>query len=59
MNLDSDLQSLAALIRARNAIEIPITQIIGRPSQLGHIGEFIASRIFDIALEESAVHPAR
>ena len=54
---DDDLQLLADLLRARNANEVEITRIIDRPAQLGHIGEDIASRISDIALERSAVHP--
>lgn len=29
--------------------------VIGRPAQIGHLGEYIASHIFDIQLEESAV----
>lgn len=53
----SDLQRLASLIRVRNANEVEITRIIDRPAQIGHVGEYIASRIFDIALEDSAVHP--
>ena len=53
----SDLQRLAELIHARNANEAAITGIIGRPALLGHIGEFIASRIFDIELEKSATNP--
>ena len=57
MNIDRDLEDLAYLLIARNANEIGMTRIIGRPAQLGHIGEFLASRIFDIELEESAVHP--
>ena len=54
---DRELQRLADLLGARNTTEIEITQIIGRPAQIGHIGEYIASRMFDIALEPSAVHP--
>ena len=53
----SDLQRLAELIHARNANEVAITGIVGRPAQLGHIGEYIASRIFDIELEQDATHP--
>lgn len=53
----SDLQRLASLIRARNANEVEITRMIDRPARIGHVGEYIASRIFDIALEDSAVHP--
>ncbi|HUW15344.1 MAG TPA: hypothetical protein VM537_36875, partial [Anaerolineae bacterium] len=32
--------------------------LIGRPAQLGHIGEFIASQVFGIVLEESASRKA-
>ena len=53
----SDLHGLAELIRERNANEGAITGIIGRPALLGHIGEYIASRIFDIELEKSATNP--
>ena len=57
VNHGDDLQCLAGLLRARNANEVEITQVIGRPAQLGHIGEYIAGQIFDVALEQSAVHP--
>jgi hypothetical protein len=50
-----DLEKLAALLRERNAISQSITEIIGRPAQPGHIGEWIASKVFDIELEPSAV----
>lgn len=49
-----DLVRLASLIRQRNAAETEITQIIGRPAALGHLGEHVASRIFGIALARSA-----
>jgi hypothetical protein len=49
-----DLFKLAQLIKIRNQTEIDITNLIGRPAQIGHIGEFIASKIFDIRLQESA-----
>lgn len=51
-----DLKQLARLIDTRNQIEREITALIGRPAAIGHIGEHIASRIFNIALEESASH---
>ncbi len=54
--MDSQLTSLADLIRSRNSVERGIAEIVGRPMQLGHIGEFIASRIFDVRLEASASH---
>lgn len=49
-----DLSKLAQLIRVRNQTEIEITALIGRPAQIGHIGEYIASKIFNISLQESA-----
>lgn len=52
--MKSDLKHLARLLHARNANEIEITKIIERPAQLGHVGEYVGSRIFDIVLEESA-----
>ncbi len=53
----TDIEQLAELVRARNANEVAISRIIGRPAQIGHIGEYIASKIFGIELEDSAVHP--
>ena len=50
------LKQLAELIHKRNLIEREITALIGRPAAIGHIGEYIASRVFHIALEESASH---
>ncbi len=37
-----------------NAIGEEITQIIRRPALTGHLGEFVASRVFEIVLEPSA-----
>ncbi len=48
-----DLIQLADLVRKRNALERQITALIGRPAQIGHIGEYIASRILGIELKES------
>lgn len=56
MTFDNDLNRLADLINSRNQNGSEITSIIGRPAQLGHIGEYIASKVFDIRLHESAVH---
>lgn len=50
-----ELVHLAGLVEQRNEIAGKITTIIARPAQIGHIGEYIASRIFDIQLQESAV----
>ncbi len=51
------LERLSDLIRQRNENEVEITHIIGRPAQIGHVGEYLASAIFNIALEESATTP--
>ena len=53
-----DLAQLADLIRMRNENEVAITRVVGRPALLGHIGEYIASQVFDIALAPNATNPA-
>lgn len=50
----NDLQSLVELLTERNAIDERIARLIGRPSTTGHIGEYIAAKIFDITLVNSA-----
>lgn len=50
-----ELARLAELIKARDAVAGDIAGLIGRPAQIGHVGEYIASRVFRIALQESAV----
>ncbi len=50
----TDLEKLADLLLKRNKIDYEISQIIGRPCQRGHIGEYIAAKIFNIELEYSA-----
>ena len=52
--MHTQLQELADLIRARNAVARQITTITGRPASLGHLGEYIAGAVFDVALEASA-----
>ncbi len=56
MRIHNELELLAELIKQRNAIEGDISEIIGRPAERGHIGEYIAAEIFDIELHESATH---
>jgi hypothetical protein len=57
-DVDEDLvRSIAELLGGRNAIDAEIAGIIDRPMTAGHLGEWIASRIFDIELEASAVNP--
>jgi hypothetical protein len=48
------LERLAELLRQRNAVESEIAQILGRPATHGHLGEYVASQVFGIALELSA-----
>jgi len=48
------MERLARLIQDRNKISEEIAGIIGRPALNGHIGEYIASKIFRIKLEASA-----
>jgi len=50
------LERLAELLRERNRISSEIATLIGRPALSSHIGEYIASKIFDIELYESATH---
>jgi len=50
------LAELADLLRARNALDAQIAAIIGWPPEKGHLGEYIAARIFGIQLQESASH---
>lgn len=49
-----DLPVLAELIRQRNALEEEIAAITNRPALMGHLGEFIAARIFEIQLAQGA-----
>lgn len=56
MRTHNELELLSALIKQRNAIDKDISEIIGRPAERGHIGEFVAAEIFDIELHESATH---
>ena len=48
------LERLAQAIMERNAVERRIAGIIGRPGLVGHVGEYIASEVFHITLEDSA-----
>ena len=53
-----ELVALASLLRRRNTLDERIGRLINRPMTAGHAGEWIASRIFDIELEPSAVAKA-
>lgn len=54
MVIDPAVPQVAALLAQRNAIDRELAGVIGRPPTTGALGEFIASRIFDIELEASA-----
>ena len=49
-----DLVRLSNLLKDLNDLTAQIGSIINRPAQVGHLGEFIAAKIFDITLQESA-----
>jgi hypothetical protein len=53
-----EVEEVAALISARNAIDDRIAGIIKRPAVSGHLAEWLAARIFDIELEPSATAAA-
>ncbi len=55
---DEELRTIANLLRERNAIDAKIAAIIGHPTTAGHLGEWIAARIFGIELERSATSAA-
>lgn len=55
VSVDDDvLTELAGLLAVRNDLDRAIGELIGRPMTAGHLGEFIASRVFGIALQASA-----
>lgn len=45
---------MAALVAERNQVDARIAAITGRPPVAGHLGEWIASQVFDLELEDSA-----
>ncbi len=47
----SDLNALSSLIKSRNTIDGKLATIIGKSAQIGNMGEYIASIIFEIALD--------
>jgi hypothetical protein len=55
---DNELAQIARLLTERNAIDDTVAAIIDRPMTSGHLGEWIAAQIFDIALERSATTAA-
>jgi hypothetical protein len=51
---DVELAELAALLRERNALDARLGRLLDRPASTGHIGEWIAARVFQIALASAA-----
>jgi hypothetical protein len=51
---DEPMKRIAGLLRERNAVDAEIAAIIRRPMTSGHLGEWIASQVFDIELEPAA-----
>ncbi len=49
----NDLPRLASLLKSRNTIDDKIATLIGRTAQTHNIGEYIASVIFRIILDEA------
>lgn len=50
--------AVATLVRERNTIDAQIARITNRPMVAGHLGEWLASQLFEIDLEASAVAKA-
>jgi len=53
-----EITELASLLEELNSLGEKISRITDRPATRGHTGEFIASHIFNIELEESASNEA-
>lgn len=49
----NDLPRLASLLKSRNTIDEKIATFIGRSAQVNNIGEYIASIIFRITLDDA------
>jgi hypothetical protein len=52
-----ELARLAKLVIDLNDANGRIAELIQRPAERGHLGEYIASKIFNIELNQSASHP--
>jgi hypothetical protein len=55
---DSSVERIADLLRDRNALDEEIAAVIGRPMTSGHLGEWLADKIFAVELEPIAVAAA-
>ena len=58
MDRMKDMDQLAKVIKRKNAADVEITKIVGRPALIGHVGEYIAAKVFNIELEQNAAHKA-
>ncbi len=56
-NRDS-LVKVAGLLQRRNEVDAELASVIRRPPTTGHLGEWVASEVFDIQLNPSASHPS-
>ncbi|MGI8999101.1 MAG: hypothetical protein ACR2GO_05275 [Candidatus Limnocylindria bacterium] len=56
-DLDPDLERLSFRVRLRNMIDQEMATVLGRPPSPGNLGEFIASKVFDIELAPTGVNP--
>jgi hypothetical protein len=48
------VRAVARLVRERNEIDGEIARVMNRPALAGHLGEWLASQLFDIDLEPPA-----
>jgi hypothetical protein len=51
---EPEIVTIAGLLHRRNEIDATIARITGRPMVSGHLGEWIAARVFGIDLEDAA-----
>ena len=58
MDRMKDLEQLAKVIRQKNVADDEIARIIGRPALIGHTGEYVAAKVFNIELEQNAARKA-
>jgi hypothetical protein len=55
---DKRMKRIAGLPRERNAVDAEIATIVRRPMTPGHLCEWIASQVFDVELEPTAMATA-
>jgi len=58
MDRMKELEQLSKVIRMKNGADDEIARIIGRPALIGHTGEYVAAKVFNIELEQNAAHKA-